>query len=56
VRKPEGRRRLERSRRRWKDIEMDFYEMVGGVDWIVLAQDRDRKRAFVDAIMTLQVP
>jgi hypothetical protein len=42
--KPEGRRPLGRPRRRWVDnIKMDFSEIGwGGVDWIDLAQDRDR--------------
>jgi hypothetical protein len=44
VRKPEGKRRLGRPRRRWKDnINMDFQEVgCGGMDWIELAQDMDR--------------
>ena len=42
VGKLEGKRPLERLRRRWEDnIKMDLRE-VGGVDWIYLAQDRDR--------------
>ena len=42
--KPEGKRPLGRPRRRWEDnIEMDFQEVgCGGVDWIELAEDRDR--------------
>jgi hypothetical protein len=42
--KPEGRRPLGRPRRRWEDnIRMDLQEVgCGGVDWIGLAQDRDR--------------
>jgi hypothetical protein len=44
VGKPEGKRPLERPRRRWEDeIRMDLREIgLGGVDWIRLAQDRDR--------------
>jgi hypothetical protein len=43
VRKPEGKRTLGRSRRRWEDnIKMDIKEMERTVDWIDLAQDRDR--------------
>ena len=47
--KPEGRRPLGRPRRRWDDnIKMDLQEVgCGGVDWIELAQDRDRWRALV---------
>jgi hypothetical protein len=46
VEKPEGKRPLGRPRRRWEDnIKMDLREVVwGGVDWIDLAQDRDRRR------------
>jgi hypothetical protein len=44
VGKPEGRRRLGRTRRRWVDnIKIDVLEIVwGGVDWVGLAQDRDK--------------
>ena len=58
VGKPEGRRPLGRPRRRWVDnIRMDLQE-VGCVymDWIGLAQDRDRWRTFVSAVMNLRVP
>jgi len=56
--KPEGRRPLGRPRRRWVDnIRMDLQE-VGCVylDWIGLAQDRDRWRTIVSAVMNLRVP
>ena len=55
--KPEGRRRLERPRRRWKDIRMNLQEVgCGYVVWIGLAQDRDRWRTIVSAVMNLRVP
>jgi len=58
VGKPEGKRPLGRPRRRWQhSIKMDFQEVVcGGVDWIELAQDGDRLRALVTAVMNLGVP
>ena len=58
VGKPEGRRPLGRPRRRWVDnIRMDVQE-VGCVymDWIGLAQDRDRWRTLVSAVMNFRVP
>jgi hypothetical protein len=56
VGKPEGKRPLERARRRWEDgIRMDLREIgLGGVDWIRLSQDRDRWRAVVCAVMNLR--
>jgi hypothetical protein len=58
VGKPEGRRPLGRPRRRWVDnIRMDLVEMGwGDVDWIGLAQDRDRWRALVNLVLNLRVP
>ena len=58
VGKPEGRRPLGRPKRRWEDnIRMDLREVVYGcVDWMELAQDRDRWRALVSAVMNLRVP
>jgi hypothetical protein len=58
VGKPEGRRPLGRPRRRWEDnIKMDIQEVLwGSIDWIDLAQDRDRWRALVCTVMNLRVP
>jgi hypothetical protein len=58
VGKPEGRRPLGRLRCRWMDnIRMDLVEVGwGDVDWIRLAQDTDRWRALVNAVMNLRVP
>jgi hypothetical protein len=55
--KPEGKRPLGRPRRRLEDgIRMDLREIgMGGVDWILLSQDRDRWRAVVSAVMNLLV-
>ena len=58
VGKPEGKRSLVRPRRRWEDnIKMDLQEVgCGGIDLNVLAQDKDRWRALVSAVMNLLVP
>jgi hypothetical protein len=55
---PEGKSPLGRSRRRWVDnIQMDLLEIGWGcVDWIGLAQDRDKWRALVNEVMNLLVP
>ena len=58
VGKPEGKRPLGRSRRRWEDnIKMDFQKVrrVCG-DWMELALDRDRWRALVSMVMNFRVP
>ena len=58
VGKPEGRRPLGRPRRRWVDnIRMDLQELgFGYMDWIGLAQDRDRWRTLVSSVMSIRVP
>jgi hypothetical protein len=58
VGRSEGRRPLGRPRHRWEDnIKMDLGEIgFGDVDWINLAQDRDRRRALVNTVMILRVP
>jgi hypothetical protein len=58
VGKPDSKRPLGKPRRRWEDnIKMDLQEVgCEGMDWIELAQDRDRLRALMTAIMKLRVP
>ena len=57
VGKPERKRPLGRPRRRWVDIRMDLQEVrCVYMDWIGLAQDRDRWRVLVSAVMNLRVP
>ena len=58
VRKPKGKRPHERHRCRWEDnIKMDLH-VVGcwGMDWIELVEDRDWRRARVNAVMNVRVP
>jgi hypothetical protein len=59
VGKSEGKRPLERPRRRWEDgIKMDLGEIgwgVWGVEWVHPAQDRDHWRTVVNAVMNLRV-
>jgi hypothetical protein len=58
VGKLEGKRPVGLPRRRWEDnIKVDLQGVgSGGMDWIELAEDRDRWRALVNAVMNLRVP
>jgi hypothetical protein len=58
VGRPEGKRPLGRPRCRWvNNIKMDLFEIGwGGVDWIGLAQDKDKWRVVVSGVMNLRVP
>ena len=58
VRKREGNKPLGRPRHRWEDnITMDLQEVgCGCMDWIELAQGRDRWRSLVNAVMNLMIP
>jgi len=58
VEKPEGKRPMGRTRRRWVDnIRTDLQEVgCGYMDWIGLAQERDSWRTLVSAVMSLRVP
>ena len=57
VGKPGGKIPLGRPRRRWEDNIKDLQEVgYGGTDWIELAQDMDRWRAFVNVVMNHWVP
>ena len=55
--KLEGKRPLGRPRRRWEDnIKMDLHKIGWGMDWIDLAQDRDRWWALVNAVLNIRFP
>jgi hypothetical protein len=56
--KPEGKRPLGKPRRSWEDnIKIGLYEVqCGSMDWIELAQERDRWRALVNVVINLRVP
>jgi len=57
VGKPEVKRPLGRSRRKWEDsIKMNIQEVGGSGDWMELAQDRDIWRALVNTVMNLRLP
>jgi hypothetical protein len=58
VGRPEGKRPLGRPRRRWEDnIKLDLRETgIDGANWIQLARDRVRWRAFVNTVMNLRIP
>ena len=56
VGEPEGKRPLERTRHKWEDnIKINLWEVEWGIDWIDLAQDRDRWRSEVKEVMKLRV-
>jgi hypothetical protein len=58
VGRPEGKRPLGRSRHRWEDnIKMDLQKVGSeGIDWIKVAQERDRWQALVNAVINFRVP
>jgi hypothetical protein len=58
IKKPEEKRPLGRSRRRWVDnVRIDLGEVGwGAVDWIALAQDRNRWRALGNSVLNPRVP
>jgi hypothetical protein len=57
VGKPEGKRPFGRPTRRWEDnIKTDLQSVLWGMDWIDVAQDRDKWRALVSTVMNFRVP
>jgi hypothetical protein len=58
VGKPEGKRSIGRPRHRWEDsIKADFQEVrCGGMNWVELAQDRNRWRGLMNTVMKFRVP
>jgi hypothetical protein len=56
--KPEGQRPVGRPRRRWEDNIKMYYQEMGwtDMDWIDLAEERDRRRALVNTAMNLRFP
>jgi len=58
VGKPEGKRPFRKHKCKWKDnIKMGFQEVrCVSMDWIELSQDRERRRALVNAVTNLRVP
>jgi hypothetical protein len=57
VGKPDGKRPLGRPRRRWEDnIKIELQEVGWGIDWLDLAQNRDRWHAPANPVMNLRVP
>jgi hypothetical protein len=56
VGKPEGKRPLEKPRCWWEDNIKINWMVWDGMDWIVLAQDRNQWRALVNKVMNLRVP
>ena len=58
VGKPGGKRPVGRPMRRWEDNNKKYLQEAGcgGMDWIDMAQDRDRWRALVDVVMNRLVP
>jgi hypothetical protein len=57
VEKPDGKRPLGRLRHRWVDnIKMNLGDRMGVINWIGLAEDRDKRRALMNAVINLWVP